>query len=257
MLGLAVLVPLGLLTVLPPAPAGPPEPSTTVAAVRDTPGQQDPDTPGQDDPVGQTDLLGGGPGPAAPGAGAAVTPTPGPPPSPVPGPPAGDGVLVRVAGVPPADGPMVSYAVELEGGLPLDGAEVAAEVERVLGDPRSWGGHEDRPAMVRVGQGPADLRVVVTSPATTDRLCAPLRTLGRLSCRTGSTAVLNADRWLTGADAYGPDLTGYRTYLVNHEVGHLLGEGHQPCPAAGAPAPVMMQQTKGVGACLAQPWPYP
>ena len=37
--------------------------------------------------------------------------------------------------------------------------------------------------------------------------------------------------------------TAYRAYAVNHEVGHALGNRHQPCPANGQPAPVMMQQS--------------
>jgi hypothetical protein len=47
----------------------------------------------------------------------------------------------------------------------------------------------------------------------------------------------------------------YRAYLVNHEVGHRLGHGHSHCHGAGRPAPVMMQQSKGIGACTANPWP--
>jgi hypothetical protein len=43
--------------------------------------------------------------------------------------------------------------------------------------------------------------------------------------------------------------------MVNHEVGHVLGRGHAFCPAAGAPAPVMVQQTKGVAPCRPNPWP--
>ena len=49
----------------------------------------------------------------------------------------------------------------------------------------------------------------------------------------------------------------YRRYLVNHVVGHLLGHGHSSCQAAGARAPVMMQQTMGVGACRANGRPLP
>ena len=98
---------------------------------------------------------------------------------------------------------------------------------------------------------------MLASPDTTDRLCRPLNTAGRYSCANGGMAVINAMRWLRGAPAYGNDLAGYRRYVVNHEVGHVLGRGHQQCPARGALAPVMVQQTKGVGACRPNPWPYP
>ena len=55
-----------------------------------------------------------------------------------------------------------------------------------------------------------------------------------------------------GAPAFRGDVALYRRYLVNHEVGHLLGHGHVSCQVEDrARAPVMMQQTKGVGACRA------
>jgi hypothetical protein len=74
--------------------------------------------------------------------------------------------------------------------------------------------------------------------------------------------------------SYGTDLDGYRTYAVNHEVGHALGMRHEPCSAAGAPAPVMMQQSWSVSndelsqldpqtiprdgnTCVANPYPFP
>jgi hypothetical protein len=145
--------------------------------------------------------------------------------------------------------------VLVEGGLGVDGGAFAQEVDRVLADPRSWtaGG---RRSLQRVDSR-ADLRVVLASPETTDRLCAPLTTHGRLSCGSGHTAVLNAARWLTGATAYAGRLEDYRAYLVNHEVGHTLGRGHAGCPGAGRLAPVMMQQTLGVGGCRPSPWPFP
>jgi hypothetical protein len=85
---------------------------------------------------------------------------------------------------------------------------------------------------------------------TTDRLCAPYLTRGEVSCQNGNRVVLNAKRWLLGADSYGSDLTNYRRYLVNHEFGHALGNHHVDCPGRGRLAPVMMQQTKGLGDCL-------
>lgn len=154
------------------------------------------------------------------------------------------------------EGPTVTYTVEVEPVLGADLLAVAATVEEALHDPRSWvRDHRlervEDPAAARV-------RVVLATPATVDRLCLAvgLDTAGRYSCWTGEFAALNADRWEQGAPDF-DDLTTYRRYLVNHEVGHGLGHGHVDCPAAGTPAPVMMQQTISTGACVANGWPYP
>jgi len=67
---------------------------------------------------------------------------------------------------------------------------------------------------------------------------------------------LRAESWNTPpvTSGYGRDTRGYRTYLLLHEMGHVLGYGHATCPAPGLPAPVMMQQSKGTGACYPHPW---
>ena len=150
-------------------------------------------------------------------------------------------------------GTLRRFTVEVEGGLRLDAFGAARAVERILASPRGWRGAGV--AFRRVSGGRVDLRIVLASPPLTDRLCAPLATRRRYSCASGSVAVLNAARWAHGARSYGGNVWGYRTYMVNHEIGHLLGHGHVGCPARGAPAPVMMQQTKGVAPCRANPWP--
>lgn len=169
----------------------------------------------------------------------------------------GSGDLILATGTSSAvgAGPLTTYTVEVERELPLSTKAVANTIDKVLADERGWtatGSHS-----LQRTDGPSDIRVVVTSPETTDELCAPLDTGGRLSCRNGDMVVLNAWRWTNGAPAFAADLINYRRYLISHEFGHALGNPHEDCPEDGALAPVMMQQTKGVGGCEPNPWPYP
>ncbi len=174
-------------------------------------------------------------------------------------PDSGDGEPVVVPGSAAAPGPgtdEITVAVAVEGGVPADGEAFAAFVLATLNDPRGWP-HEGY-TFARTGDGAAaDVTVVLASPALTDRLCKPLVTYGKLSCRNGNRSVLTFYRWVNGIPEYADDLTAYRRYLVNHEVGHFLGKGHVSCPGAGALAPVMMQQTKGLDGCTRNSWPYP
>ncbi|MEU7898127.1 DUF3152 domain-containing protein [Nonomuraea sp. NPDC049152] len=148
-------------------------------------------------------------------------------------------------------GAAVRYQVEVEGGLPFSPEDFAANVHATLNDPRSWGRFR------RVDHGPVRLSVALTSPLTTDAQCLPLRTGGELSCWNGRRSVINAERWARGVEAYRGDLTAYRQYVINHEVGHGLGHHHVGCPGRGRPAPVMVQQSKSLESCLPNPWPYP
>ena len=162
----------------------------------------------------------------------------------------------------PASGRTVRYTVELEGGLDIRAEDFATTVGTVLTDPRGWQA-KDGVRFVNVPPAAAtkgdvvDLRITLASPDTTDRLCAPLQTRGQVSCHNSGRVVLNLRRWVLGAEAYGSDVTGYRTYLVNHEVGHGIGHAHAYCGGKGKVAPVMMQQTYGLKGCTAWPWPTP
>jgi hypothetical protein len=180
-----------------------------------------------------------------------LTPTP----TPVTIPASGTGQLVTVPGTggPTGPGIRMTYRLEIEGGLPLDGAAVAAQVQRTLTDPRGWQPIE-HVAFVRT-TGAASFELILASPTMVDKLCYPLDTVGELSCRNGNRVILNAKRWATAVPWYGGHLDDYRAYLVNHEVGHRLGHGHKGCPAPGAPAPVMVQQSKSLYGCAPNPWP--
>ena len=144
--------------------------------------------------------------------------------------------------------------VEVEDGVDVDRAAFAEAVLATLNDDRSWG-HGGRLTFART-DGDADVVVVLASPQTSARLCRPLQTFGKLSCRSGQRAVLTSYRWLLGTPEF-PDLAVYRQYVVNHEVGHVLGHGHEQCGGAGRLAPVMQQQTKRVAPCRPNAWPYP
>ena len=172
---------------------------------------------------------------------------------------AGSGRLVVVPGTSRVygSGPLRRYMVEVESGIGEDGAAFAAFVEQTLADPRSWG-HNGAMSLQRVDHGPVAFRVTLASPRTVDRYCAPLTTNGYTSCYDSrGRAMLNQARWETGVPWYANDLTTYRQYMINHEVGHALGHGHVNCPRPWAPAPAMQQQTLGMQGCRPNAWPYP
>ncbi len=152
-------------------------------------------------------------------------------------------------------GRLIRFDVQVERNLAIDSDDAARLIERVLNDRRSWRGTGRWRFQLVSSASEATLHAYIVTPGTTDRLCAPLLTRGEVSCQNGNRVVLNAKRWMLGADSYGSDVDGYRRYLVNHEFGHSLGHQHVGCPGRGRRAPVMMQQTKGLGGCRKNSWP--
>jgi Protein of unknown function (DUF3152) len=137
-------------------------------------------------------------------------------------------------------------------------AGFADEVNRILGDRRSWIASR-RFRLQRVpGSAAADFTIFLASARTSERMCRAggLETDAYTSCRLPRRVIVNDDRWERSVRGYGAPLAVYRQYVINHEVGHQFGHGHEACPGKGRPAPVMMQQTYGLKGCTANAWPY-
>ena len=135
----------------------------------------------------------------------------------------------------------------------VSSSDLAHEVLSTLNDPRGW----PRAGFDFVADDASPYLVVLAEGPDVDALCLPLQTGGRVSCQNGPTVALNADRWRVGVDHWDRDLAEYRGYLVNHEVGHLIGQRHPVprCPVVGRPAAVMEQQTGSLRGCVGNAWP--
>lgn len=149
--------------------------------------------------------------------------------------------VVRVPGV-------IRYRVLVEENLAHHAAGFVGRVQAILASDTGWARKGVRFLAVT---RQAHLTILLANPGSVDRLCRPLRTGGRLSCALAGRAIINVTRWREGAETWGHDVQGYHHYLINHEVGHVLGLRHARCPGPGAPAPIMLPQTRFLNGCAA------
>ncbi len=159
-------------------------------------------------------------------------------------------------GVRGTEGDLFTYRVEVEEGTGVDVNTFGKAVDRALGHKRSWTSQGEF-RFQRVTDEEPRLTVRLATPETVDEACAEagLDTEGFLSCHSGDAVYLNLNRWAVGTKEI-RNLDVYRPYLVNHEVGHILGFTHESCTGKGDPAPLMQQQTKGLDGCKANAWRY-
>jgi hypothetical protein len=139
-----------------------------------------------------------------------------------------------------------------------NGGDFADEIDRTLGDPRSWIASRQFRLQRVPAAAASEFTIYLASARTSERMCAAggLATDGYTSCRLPGQVIINNDRWQDAVSGYDAPLATYRAYAINHEVGHELGHGHEACPGKGRPAPVMQQQTYGLKGCVANAWPY-
>jgi hypothetical protein len=147
---------------------------------------------------------------------------------------------------------LIDYRVERRS---TDSATAGFEalVEQTLTDARGW----PRAGFTFERQATARFSVILAEPDEAEALCRPYDVFRKYSCQNGPVVVINADRWRHATPEWTGDLATYRTMLVNHEVGHLLGMHHPKvqCPSAGVAAAVMAQQSTELNGCLPNGWP--
>ena len=148
---------------------------------------------------------------------------------------------------------VVRYHVETRGTITTSLKLFGAQAQETFDDPRGWrgAGIEFR----RVARGGA-MTLVLSEASRVPGFSSGCSS--EWSCRVGRYVIINQERWKHASPAWNAAngaLRDYRHMVVNHESGHFLGLGHAGCPGPGRPAPVMMQQSKGLHGCPFNPWP--
>ena len=147
----------------------------------------------------------------------------------------------------------VTYDVSTRGAVTASLSEFKLQVNQTLNDARGWARMNVK--FVEVASG-GRFSMVLSEASQLPTLSSGCS--ADYSCRVGRYVVINQDRWMGATSSWnnaGGSLRDYRHMVVNHETGHWLGHGHEPCGGQGQPAPVMQQQSIDLQGCSFNPWP--
>lgn len=150
------------------------------------------------------------------------------------------------------DSDSIRYKITVpDSGIAHEELSFSIEVLRTLSEPDGWPRADV--SFCPVAYEP-DIDIVLAKPDTVDLLCAPINTGGKVSCAIHGQAIINYKRWTEATKAW-DDLADYRRYVINHEVGHIMGMIHRHRCTKSGMAPLMMQQSRDRLKC--EPNSYP
>lgn len=153
----------------------------------------------------------------------------------------------------PGNGVTVSYSVTSRGAVNANLAQFKQQANQTLNDARGWSRMNIKFQEVASG---GQFTLVLSEASQLPSFSSGCSAL--YSCRAGSYVIINQDRWTGATPSWnnaGGGLRDYRHMVINHEVGHWLGHGHQNCGGSGKPAPVMQQQSIDLQGCSFNAWP--
>ncbi len=139
-----------------------------------------------------------------------------------------------------------TYSCVIDSGVYTNPRTFAKWVAIYLADPDGW--ESKGYTFSFVTKNPQILIHLTTTKGLVVVGCDPA-----LNCAVmnGKDIYINFDLWSgKTANKSQLNLMEYRQYILSHEMGHILGYGHVKCPGVGQLAPIMLQQTKGIGACV-------
>lgn len=147
----------------------------------------------------------------------------------------------------------VTYSIATRGDVTASLATFRRQAQETYDDPRGWRAMGIR--FKRVSSG-GDFTLVLSEASKVLSFSSACSTT--YSCRVGRNVIINETRWQKATPSWNAakgSLRDYRHMVVNHETGHWFGRGHVGCGGKGQKAPVMQQQSKGLGGCTFNPWP--
>lgn len=138
------------------------------------------------------------------------------------------------------------YKVSIESDIKRNLNNFKRDVHNILSNKKSW-----KINFIQV-DSKFDFQIILASANNVKKYCH----FEGLSCADviNNKVYINNYRWKKGAKPSQLSLKNYRIYLINHEVGHILGLEHAT-PVKNRRVPVMNQHTLGIGSGKPYMWP--